>query len=144
MKNYILNILKEYKELTSEEITNLVNDDFQNSEFKLNLLKDKTKSAKTSDTKFYVKNKNFVIKFQYDEICKKLAIYPSEDIKELAIKELDRLNFVKIEFYCNDSFTQLQKELKENGYEQELVRKDRFLNEKYENEVVLSYLKEKI
>lgn len=144
MKNYILNILNEYKELTSEQIMNLVDDDFRNSEFKLNLLKDKTKGAKISDTKFYVANKNAVIKFQYDEICKRLAIYPSEDVKEFPIRELNNLNVVKIEFYCNESFTQLQKVLKENGYEQELVRKDRFLNEKYENEVVLSYLKEQV
>lgn len=141
MKDNILNILKEYKELTSEEIMNLVDNDFKNSEFKLSLLKDKTKGAQISDTKFYLKNKNIVIKFQYDEICKRLAIYSSEDIKGLAIKELNDLNVVKIEFYCNDSFIQLRKELKENCYDQELVRKDRFLNEKYENEVVLSYLK---
>lgn len=144
MKNYILNILNEYKELTSEEIMNLVDDNFKNSEFKLNLLKDKTKGAKISDTKFYVTNKNAVIKFQYDEICKRLAIYPSEDAKELPVIGLNNLNVVKIEFYCNESFTELQKVLKENGYEQELVRKDRFLNEKYENEVVLSYLKEQV
>lgn len=144
MRNKILNILKEYKELTSDEIMELADDGFQNSEFKLNLFKDRTKGAKTSDAKFYVKNNNIVIKFQYDEICKRLAIFPSEDIKKFAIKEMNCLNVEKIEFYCNESFSQLQKNLKANSYKQELVRKDRFLNEKYENEVVLSFSKEGI
>ena len=76
-------------------------------------------------------------------MCGRLSVCPSEDIKDFAVKELNCLNVQKIEFYCNESFVQLQKDLKSHGYEQELVRKDRFLNETYENEVVLSNLKEK-
>jgi len=137
VKNDVLNILKEYKELTSEEIINLVDNSFKNSEFKLNLAKDKAKGAKISNAVFYVKNKDTVIKFQYDEVCNRLAVCPSKDIKDFAIKELKCLNVGKTEYYCNESFTQLQKKLKANGYKQELVREDRFLNETYENQVVL-------
>lgn len=144
MKNFILNALKGYQELTSEEIMNLADEDFKNSEFKLNLAKDKTKGAKVSEEKFYVKNRDVVVKFCCDEACGRLAVYPSDDIQGLPIKELDALEVEKIEFYCNESFDKLQKDLKTNGYEQEVVRADRFLNGVYEDEIILSKLREKI
>lgn len=51
-KSHILNILKDYKDLSSQEVINLVDNCFKNSEFKLNLIKDKSKGAKISDTKY--------------------------------------------------------------------------------------------
>lgn len=144
MKNFILNALKGCQELTSEEIMNLADEDFKNSEFKLNLAKDKTKGAKVSEEKFYVKNGDVVVKFCYDEACGRLAVCPSDDIEGFLVKELDALDVEKIEFYCNGSFDKLQKDLKVNGYEQEVVRADRFLNGAFEDEIILSKLREKL
>ena len=145
MKNFILQNLNNFAELTSEEIMNLNNDTQHNSPFKLNLLKDKEKGAKVSDSKFYLANGNNVIKFQYDEECKRLAVFANCDLLNLSnfVAKLKSLDVTKIEFYCVDCFTNLKNSLLSNGYVLELTRVDRFLNNNtYENEVVISYLKE--
>lgn len=143
MKNYILEKLTNYQELTSDEIMNLCDDKFLNSSFKLNLIKDKSKNAKVSDTKFYLKSSNNVLKFQYDEICGRLTICTSNDITkdfESFVKKLT-LDNCKIEFSCNSDFDVLLNILKNNNYVIEVVRKDRFYNGTYQDEVIISKLK---
>lgn len=144
MKNFILEKLKNYKELSSDMIMSLCDDYYYNSPFKLNLLKDKQKNAKVSDKKFYLSNGDFVVKFQYDDICERLDIFPSKDIVnfEQILKTLKGLMVSKINIYINSGFNNLQQELSTN-YSVELVRKDRFLNDnKYEDEIVFSKLDE--
>mgnify|MGYP003296614878 CR=1 FL=1 len=143
MKNYILEKLTNYQELTSDEIMNLCDDKFLNSSFKLNLIKDKSKNAKVSDTKFYLKSSNNVLKFQYDEISGRLTICTSNDITkdfESFVKKLT-LDNCKIEFSCNSDFDVLLNILKNNNYVIEVVRKDRFYNGNYQDEVIISKLK---
>ena len=144
MKNIILKNLSEYKELDITDIINLPSKTFVNSSFKLNLINDAQKSQNFSNSKFYLSNGNLVIKFQYDDICKKLTLFFSQDTNniEKLLFTIITLPFKKVETYLNSSFVNLKNLLENNNYIIEVVRKDKFLiNNQYEDEVVMSFLK---
>ncbi len=65
MKEEILQAIKNGKCLTGEEILKLNEQNFINSEFKSNLIKDKLKNDTSS--KIYVKYGQVYIKFEYDD-----------------------------------------------------------------------------
>lgn len=145
MKKEILKMFINFQALNSNDIMNLNGYNFENNTFKLHLLKDQKKGAKVSDNKFYVVKDDCFIKFEYDEILNKLIIISSKEIENLAlyIKSLKNFKLKKIEVCCTDMFIDLQQQLLEAGYIVELIRKERFFNNNtYQNEVVLSYLRE--
>lgn len=145
MKNTVLSFMNNFHNLSSEEVMMLCEKNYLNSEFKINLEKDKTKNAKVSDKKFYLQNGNLVIKFQFDEQTKRLAIYPSGDINENCnslIAGVDALPIEKIDYFCNADFENLITSLKKFSYVTEVTRKEKFLNNTFIDELVISKYKD--
>ncbi len=145
MKNEILNFMKGFRNLADEEIAILNESNILNSEFKINLQKDKTKANITSDKKFYLQKGDLIIKFQFDEQTQRLAIYPSCDFRksdEYIISNIDNLPVQKIDYYCNSTFKNLAIMLDNASYQTEVTRKEKFFNKKYIDEVVISKYKE--
>lgn len=144
MKNIILKNLSEYRELSITDIINLPSKLFINSSFKLNLIKDLQKCESFSNSKFYLTDGKIVLKIQFDDICKKISLFFSEDADDIdhLLFTIINLPYKKIEAYLNNSFTNLKNNLQKNNFIIELLRKDRFLNnQNYEDEIVMSFLK---
>lgn len=142
VKNIVLNLLEGCKEISKDELINISDSQFLNSSFKLAFQKDKLKGFAVSESKFYIFYLGVFLRFQVDDICKRVTIYISNDfdLKKSKFSELINLITLKIEVYCNQSFSQVLKHLKNNDFFIELKRKERFLNfDKFEDEIVVSH-----
>ena len=139
MKNLILKALPNYVELKSEDIMELNEQEFINSAFKTNLNKDKQKNAKVSENKFYLKNNDVIIKFEYDDQTCKMAIFVSKDNNGTFIKTIEQISAdIKVIVYdCNEQFVDFNLALKENDYSLVVRRKEKFLNNgKYNDNLI--------